>query len=172
MQRLRHFLVFTLMLAGVVAGPARLRAQAAPATDDKAAVKALYDQFDKAFNKKDVNAIMAFYAPDVFVFDVAPPRAYTTWAAYKKDWQDLFDAFPGPITVYLSELSITVSGSVAYSHSIDDALLTAKDGSKTHLVVRVTDVLRKRNGKWLIVLEHNSVPVDPVTGKADLLSKP
>jgi hypothetical protein len=28
------------------------------------------------------------------------------------------------------------------------------------------------NGQWLIALEHVSVPVDVVTGKADLTSKP
>jgi uncharacterized protein (TIGR02246 family) len=172
MQMLRSIFVSAVLLAGMITVPTALRAQAAPAADDKAAVKALYDQFIKAFNKRDVNAIMAFYAPDVFVFDVAPPREYPTWAAYKKDWQDLFDMFPGPVTVSLSELNVTVAGSVAYAHCINDALFTAKDGSRTHMVVRATDVLRKRNGKWLIVLEHVSVPVDPGTGKSDLLSKP
>ncbi len=34
------------------------------------------------------------------------------------------------------------------------------------------DVLEKRNGKWLIVHEHISFPVDPESGKADFLSKP
>ena len=123
-------------------------------------------------SKKDVNGIMAVYGPDLFVFDVAPPREYTSWDAYKKDWEDLFAAFPGSVTNTVSELNITVVGSVAYARSIDDGMLTAKDGSKTHLVVRATDVLRKSNGKWHIVLEHNSVPVDPTTGKADLLSTP
>ena len=65
-----------------------------------------------------------------------------------------------------------VVGSVAYTRSIDDGTFTGKDGSKTHLVVRTTDVLRKSNGKWRIVQEHVSFPVDPTTGKADLLSKP
>ena len=172
MQRLRLFFAFALLLAGIAAAPTALRAQAAPANDDKTAVKSLYDQFTKAFNKGDVNGIMAFYAPDVFVFDLAPPREYPTWAAYKKDWQDLFDMFPGPVATSVSELHITVAGSVAYTHFINDTRLNAKDGSKTHLVARVTDVLRKQNGKWLIVLEHVSVPVDPGTGKSDLLSKP
>jgi ketosteroid isomerase-like protein len=167
MQKLRSFFAIVLVLATIAALPASSRAQG-----DKGAINSLYDQFVKAFNKADVNDLMAVYSPDVFVFDLAPPREYPTRAAYKKDWQDLFDAFPGPITVSLSELNITVAGSVAYTHCINDATLTAKDGSKTHLVARVTDVLRKQNGKWLIVLEHVSVPVDPVTGKSDLLSKP
>jgi hypothetical protein len=34
-----------------------------------------------------------------------------------------------------------------------------------------TDVLRKQNRKWRMQ-EHVSFPVDPTTGKADLLSKP
>ena len=37
---------------------------------------------------------------------------------------------------------------------------------------RVTDGYRKINGKWLITLEHVSVPVDLETGKADINSKP
>ena len=40
------------------------------------------------------------------------------------------------------------------------------------MTLRVTDVLRKIKGKWLIVHEHDSVPVDVATGKADLTSKP
>ena len=80
--------------------------------------------------------------------------------------------FPGALTNSISELNITVVGPVAYARSIDDATVIAKDGSKSHLVVRSTDVLRKSNGKWQIVQEHNSVPVDLATGKGDLLSQP
>jgi ketosteroid isomerase-like protein len=40
------------------------------------------------------------------------------------------------------------------------------------MVIRTTDCLKKIKGKWLIVHEHNSVPVDLATGKGDLLSKP
>ena len=40
------------------------------------------------------------------------------------------------------------------------------------LTVRVTDVYKKIKGKWLIVHEHVSVPVDLDTDKPDLQSKP
>jgi ketosteroid isomerase-like protein len=72
----------------------------------------------------------------------------------------------------MSELSITVVGTVAYGHNIQTAHFTAKDGTHTTAVVRVTDVYRKINGRWLIVQEHVSFPVDIASGKADLLSKP
>jgi ketosteroid isomerase-like protein len=161
-----------VLLLGVSGGTLFLNAKAKSPGNDEAAIKALYSDFNNAFSKKDVGAIMACYAPDVFAFDVIPPREYPNWDAYKKDWEGLFAAFPGPVTTNISELKITVVGSIAYSRSIDDATFTAKDGSKIHMVVRVTGVLRKSNGKWLIVQEHVSVPVDPTTGKADLLSAP
>ena len=40
------------------------------------------------------------------------------------------------------------------------------------VTMRITDVLRKSSGKWLIIHEHVSVPVDLASGKADLSSKP
>jgi uncharacterized protein (TIGR02246 family) len=172
MQKLVFLSAAVLVLLGITAGALHLSAQTKAAADDKAAIQALYKEFNDAFNKKDVNGIMAVYAPDVFVFDVIPPREYPSWDAYKKDWEGLFATFPGPVTNTVADLHITVVGSVAYTRSIDEGTLTAKDGSKTHLVVRSTDVLRKSNGKWRIVQEHNSVPADPTTGKADLLSKP
>lgn len=138
---------------------------------DKAAIEAVYHQFDAAFTSKDVNGIMALYGPDVFVFDVIPPRQYASWDAYKKDWVDLFAANPGPLTSHVADLSITVVGPVAYTHYIDEGTMTDKDGKQSQMAVRCTDVLRKKNGKWLIVQEHNSVPVDLTTGQGDMLSK-
>ena len=157
-----------LCVLSVLACAVPARAQAG----DKAAIQALYKQFNVAFDKKDVDAIMALYAPDCFVFDIVPPRQYVGYDAYKKDWQDTFAAFPGASSTTFSDLDITVVGSVAYSHYIVDGTMADKDGKSVHLVVRSTDVLRKTGGKWHIVQEHNSFPVDLATGQADLLSKP
>jgi ketosteroid isomerase-like protein len=118
---------------------------------------------------------MKNYAPgsELFVFDVTPPRQYVGFDAYKKDFEDFFAAFPGPIDKFeVQDLSIVTGGNVAFSHSIQPVIMTAKDGSKVNLVVRVTDGYRKINGKWLIAHEHVSVPVDLNTGKADPTSKP
>lgn len=149
-------------------------AASAAASDDKAGIEALEARFHDAFVAKDLNAVMQIYAPGtrLFVFDVAPPRQHVGWQDYKKDWQELFAAFPGPVTFTISDLDITVVGAVAYSHSIQATQFTAKDGSKMDLVVRVTDVYRKLKGNWLIVQEHVSVPVDLDTHKPDFLSKP
>jgi uncharacterized protein (TIGR02246 family) len=175
-------LMFTAGAAGAVpaaapsggAPPPAKPAVAKPASvGDKAQIEALERGFSAAFSAKNVDKVMSYYARDgLFVFDVTPPREHVGWADYKKDWQDLFAANPGPVSVKISELSITVVGPVAYGHSVQDSHFTAKNGVKSEAAVRVTDVYRKQGGAWKIVQEHVSVPVDLATGKADMLSKP
>lgn len=167
----RIYIFSATLLAVLCAVGAGLIAR--PPSDDKAAIEALEQNYLKAFNAKDVNAIMAVYAPgdQLFVFDAVPPREYPSWEAYKKDWEALFAAYPGPLKDTMSDLSITVVGPVAYAHHIEATHFTHGDGTGVDLVVRVTDVFRKLNGKWLIVHEHVSFPVDIDSGKADLLSK-
>jgi uncharacterized protein (TIGR02246 family) len=142
---------------------------------DEELIRALEKRIEAAFRAKDAEAIMKNYAPgaDLVVFDVVPPRQYVGFDAYKKDWEDFFATYPGPVDkVDFSDLRVTTDGSLAYGHSIQHVVATAKDGSKLDLTVRVTDCYRKTNGKWLITHEHVSVPVDLATGKADLMSKP
>jgi len=148
-----------------------------PAADtrakDEADIKALEDRFLAAFKAKDLNAIMACYVPDqsLIVFDATPPRQYTGAAAYRKDFEDFFAGFQGPMDATLSDVDVTVGGDVAYGHSIQHVTTTDKAGKKVELTVRVTDGYKKVNGQWLISHEHVSVPVDFNTMKPDLDSK-
>jgi ketosteroid isomerase-like protein len=126
---------------------------------DEAAIRALEARF-------------AVYAPDVFVYDVTPPRQYVGAAAYRKDWEGFTSGFKGPVKFEVSDLAVDVAGPVAWSHSIQRAAGTDPNGQPSEVTVRVTDVYRKTAGGWRIVQEHVSVPVDLASGKADLQSKP
>ena len=145
-------------------------------SDDKVQIQAMEEQLGAALAAKDVDKIMQFYAPgdDLFVFDVIPPRQYVGAAAYRKDFEDFFaTAAAGPTTNQLSDLDITTDGKIAFAHYTSHLVSTAKGGAKTDMVIRTTDCLKKIKGKWLIVHEHNSVPVDLANGaKPDLMSKP
>jgi ketosteroid isomerase-like protein len=164
-------IIGTILVTGLYA--------AAPQTGggnkDEQEIRALEERFAAAFRAKDVAGIMKAYAPgnELFVFDVVPPRQYVGFDAYKKDFEDFFAAFPGPVDKFeVQDLSIVADGKLAFSHSVQPGILTARDGSKFNLVARVTDAYRKINGKWLITHEHISIPVDLNTGKADPASKP
>src|SRR5215468_6434065 len=147
----------------------------APAwADTRAEIRGLVDRFVAAFKAKDVDAIMKVYAPDqtLLVFDVVPPRQYVGAAAYRKDWETFLGSFDGSITVELTSLDVGADRNLAYSHSIQRVAGTDKQGKKLDLTVRVTDVYQKIRGRWLIIHEHVSVPVDLDTGKPDLASRP
>ena len=116
---------------------------------------------------------MKNYAPDetLLVFDVVPPREYKGADAFRKDWQGFFDRV-GPVRIENSDMNVTSDGKMAFATYIVHLTGKGKDGNAMDVTMRITDVLRKADEKWLIVHEHVSVPVDLASGKADLTSKP
>lgn len=167
-------LTLLFALSGTVAITGIYEARVQAHSDDKAEISAVEQRVVEGFQAKDVDKIMSCYVPDesLFVFDVVPPREYVGAKAYRKDWEDLFAQFPGPAEADMSDLKVFVQGTMGYAHLISHSVLTDKHGKKTESNVRTTDVFRKTGGNWLIVHEHNSVPVDLATGKADMMAKP
>jgi uncharacterized protein (TIGR02246 family) len=150
-----------------------VRSLAAPT--DEQQIAAVYQHFAAAIRQKSADGIMSLFVPgpSLFVFDVTPPRQHVGWNDYRDDWKSFFALLKGnPTAASVADLSTTISGDVAYTHSIQHFSAALAKGGTVDLNVRVTDVLRKIDGKWLIVQEHVSVPVDVLTGKADLLSRP
>ncbi len=148
---------------------------AAPAsTNDAAAITALYKEFGVAFEHKDLKGIMSVYVPgdSLFVYDVGPPREHRGWNDYREDWNQLFAGFKNNPTFEMTDFGMTIDGDFAYTHGAQRITVNAGGKTRTTIVVRVTDVLRKIDGKWLIVQEHVSIPVNLDTMKPDPLSKP
>lgn len=162
------FLFAAAAVAAVFAFAAQARAQ------DAALIESLESRIAVAVEHMDVDAIMANYAhtDSLVVFDVLPPRQYTGWEAYKKDWQGVLAGCATKPRMEIGDLKIESDAELAFSHSIQHLVCNDKKGGKLDLTMRATDCYRKADGKWLIVHEHLSVPVDLSTGKADLSSKP
>jgi ketosteroid isomerase-like protein len=90
-----------------------------------------------AFRAKDVNAIMGLCVPDesLVVFDVTPPRQRNGADAYRKDWEEAFSRFDGPLEAEISEVDVTAGGDVAYVSSIHHVTGTMKGGKKIDYTV-------------------------------------
>jgi uncharacterized protein (TIGR02246 family) len=168
----RPWFIFAFALALTAAGVAG--SAAAASSDDTAAITALYKQFGVAFAHKDLAGLMSAYVPgdSLFVFDVGPPREHRGWNDYREDWKQLFASFKDNPTFAITDFGMTIDGDVAYTHSVQRISVDTGGKTRSTIVVRVTDVLRKTNGKWLIVQEHVSIPVNLNTMKPDPLSKP
>jgi len=71
----------------------------------------------------------------------------------------------------MQDMYVDTDGTYGYVHVIEHIAGTTNGDKAAEINMRVTELYHKINGKWLIVHEHASVPVDLKTGKADILSK-
>ncbi|MGE5334262.1 MAG: YybH family protein [Nitrososphaerota archaeon] len=140
--------------------------------NDEAEIKRVIEGGVEAIRAKDLDGVVAMYAPELVSFDIVPPLQYVGADTYRKHWAEAFSSFPGPIDYEIADLSITVGDDVAFSHSFNRLSGTMTNGQKVGNWLRWTACFRKINGKWLIAHMQASVPVDMVTGKAVLDLKP
>ncbi len=125
---------------------------------DETQIQQLIDGWLKALRAKDIEGVMSHYAPDILLFDIAPPLQYKGADAYRKNWEEWFATWEGQIGYEIRDLSITVGDGIAFSHSLNRIYGTRTNGEETDVWVRVTACRREINGKWLITHEHVSVP--------------
>ena len=138
-------------------------------------IKAMYSNWAKAFEAKDVNGVMAMYAPgaELTAYDLVPPLQYKGADAYRKDYAQFFAQFDGPIHVDVSDTHIEAGRDVAFAYGTERLTAKMTNGTPLDMWVRWTDGWKKTDdGKWLVVHEHVSVPVDMATGKARMDLKP
>jgi uncharacterized protein (TIGR02246 family) len=148
--------------------------KARTAANDEAEIRQMLDRWAKAFRAKDVNGVMSIYEPgDALVaYDVVPPLQYNGFEAYRKDYQEFFDQFQGPIGVEYPNVTVIAGDTVAFSRGLERITGTLKSGQKMDAWVRFTECYRKTKGHWLAIHDHISVPADFDTGKAMLNLKP
>ena len=84
----------------------------------------------------------------------------------KQDFAVYMSDYSG-FKAHIDDISIDVQGDLAVAYSHQHFTAPGKDGvPNLDAEVRQTDVLRKRDGRWLITYQHLSVPIDLRTGKA------
>ncbi len=116
---------------------------------------------------------MKFYVPaeDLVLFDVIPPLQYVGADAVRKDWQGFLGGLK-TIKVENLQLDIVANGKLAFARYIQPVSAVDTKDKPMDMTLRITDCLRKIKGKWVIVHEHVSVPVDMMTGKPEMALKP
>jgi ketosteroid isomerase-like protein len=82
-------------------------------------IHAVMDSLANAIRAKDVDALMAHYAPDVLTFDLLPPLQYQGADAVRKRVSQWFSSFRGPIGLEMLNLSITAGDHVAFCSSLN-----------------------------------------------------
>jgi uncharacterized protein (TIGR02246 family) len=163
---------FVLLSAALMSTFWALRVRGA--ANDETEIRNVLDRWTKAFEAKDLNGVMSIYEPgkELLAYDIVPPLQYAGFDAYKKDYQEFFDGFQGPLHIEFRNLKITTGGTVAFATTLERISGTMKNGQNFDAWLRATECYRKTNGRWLAVHDHISVPADFDTGKAMLNLKP
>jgi PhnB protein len=125
---------------------------------DEAAIRAVVETVHKAHHNKDAAGIVAGYARDAAIFDLAPPLSHRgVDLQQKKAWLDTWE---GPIDRESRDFNITVSGDFAFCHGFYQMSGTPKaaGGQQVSFWMRATVCLHRNGDAWQIVHEHESVP--------------
>jgi uncharacterized protein (TIGR02246 family) len=136
-----------------------------PAGDDARIRKAM-KALAQAIRDKDVDGVMAHYAPDIVTFDLPTPLQVRGVDAYRKNFEKWFDSVQGAIDYEMRDVSVAVSGDLAIGHYLGHVRSSRKNPDLSDYWVRVTSELRKMNGKWLVTHEHVSMPLNMMTLQA------
>ncbi|KOG91958.1 hypothetical protein ADK38_00320 [Streptomyces varsoviensis] len=123
-------------------------------------------EWKKAFESKDVDSIMAFYAPEGFTaFDLMPPFHFEGGEMWRKNWVDFYEAFDGPIELELADLRVDAQADLAIARCAV-RMAGTMFGRPMDSWVRTTNCFRRVEGEWLMIHDHVSWPIDFATGKA------
>jgi ketosteroid isomerase-like protein len=124
----------------------------------EAEVKAVLTKMTDSYKRKDMEALMACFAPDpdiVFYGTGADEKRIGPDGVRmqaQRDW-DQTDS----ISMVFDDVSISSAGPVAWA-AIDGAFEIGAGGQEFAMPARVTMVLEERNGSWLIMQGHFSAP--------------
>jgi ketosteroid isomerase-like protein len=167
-------------LAALVTLPAvatvSTQAAAAAAGDPKAEVEAIEQELMKLYSnglRNNYKKIMEYFddGPEMLQYDIMSPREYRG-AAFRKHFMDLVKEFESNIKVEITDMHTWAKPDMAFVASIQRNYGTDPKGKPFDFTMRVTDCFYKVKGKWKIVHEHVSFPIDNMqSAKVDFQSK-
>jgi ketosteroid isomerase-like protein len=158
---MRHKTARGIVLVGLVLASLGLNAQSKKAAkpDGAAPGKAHLQKIWDAWSTLDPANAAQFYAsgPHVF-FDIAPLK-YANWDEYQKGVVAVLADFKTAKLTVNDDAEIHPAGTIVWATATVKEDATMKSGKREMGNFRWTVVFEKQNGKWLIVHEHISEPM-------------
>jgi len=126
-----------------------------------AGAEALDQKFIEAYTNGDLGGVMETYwnSPELVSY---PPGAMEEkgWDDVKKGMEQFFNSVKN-IDLTLTDMNYKVAGDMVISWGLWRMTLPDGNGGTMELTGRYTDVKAKRDGKWVYILDHASVPLTP-----------
>lgn len=134
--------------------PATKKTAAGP-VPDKAYLQKIWD----GWSTLDTSNVAKFYAtgPHTF-FDIAPVK-YDSWEEYEKGVKNVVSGYKSAKFTLNDDVSIHPHGDLVWATATLKEEMTTKAGKVEMGTFRWTVIFENEDGKWLIVHEHVSAPL-------------
>jgi len=157
-MRLKHYaaLFFALLLSTTFTlAQAKKAAKHAGPGPDKAHLQKIWD----GWASLNVPGQAQFYAQGAHTFfDIAPLR-YSSWDEYEKGATALVSNYKGAKFTVNDDAEFHPAGDAVWGTATVKSDMVAKSGTHEMATFRWTYVFQNQDGKWLIVHEHISEPL-------------
>ncbi|MBK7283789.1 MAG: nuclear transport factor 2 family protein [Sphingomonadales bacterium] len=153
-----------LALTAVLAAPSLLAAKSVrpPVFNAKKDVAAIRQVEEALATELDIDKVMQHYADDAVVLDLFSPGTFQGKAQIRAGFAPQLAAIKS-VSKTTPEMTIATNGRFGCAASQIAYQAEMKDGTTQTMNVRVLDALKKVGGKWRVVQQHLSFPVDPAT---------
>jgi uncharacterized protein (TIGR02246 family) len=124
-------------------------------------IAAIFDAYGAAVWARDADAFLALYAPEVRIFDTWGTWSHEGVEAWGQSVRGWLGALGNErVAVTVDDISIVDGSDLAAASACVTYAAIAPDGKRLRAMQnRLSWVLARRDGAWLIVHEHTSVPV-------------
>ena len=123
-----------------------------PAQDD---IRAIHQRWSDRTAAKDLDGLMADIADDVVSYEHQAPLQYVGVDPVRESCRRGLEATDGAVTFTVPDLTVRVDGDLAVAWGLNRMTL---DGAESWS--RGTRVFARRNGRWQMIHQHVSFPVD------------
>jgi ketosteroid isomerase-like protein len=151
-----------LVITAILSAPAILvaKSQRQPvfnAEKDVAAIKAVEESLA---TELDIDKVMNHFADDAVVLDLFAPGVFQGKAEIRAGFAPQLAAIRS-VSKATPEMTVATNGRFGCAASQISYEAVMKDGTTSKMNVRVLDALKKVGGKWRVVQQHLSFPIDP-----------
>ena len=125
----------------------------------EAEVMAVMNQYNAAYVRRDIAGLLALFATDADIVNIGTGKDEKRIGLEELRVQFERDfAQSGAVSIEYRWYSVSAAGSVAWVAADCVAQVQIPGVSEMTLPMRSTTVLEKRDGRWLIVQSHASLP--------------
>lgn len=127
---------------------------------------------EQAVKSRDTESVIAFYHPQVIVFDVVQPLQHYGLDAVRSRLQEWFGTLATIIDFEIRVLHAGEENNTAWCATLNHIVAQTHQAGKLDMWWRETACYTLQAGQWIITHAHSSVPFDTSNGKASLNLQP